>query len=75
MGHILNLVVQAFLFTDSKDEKEMELYDQENIEEQEEEEREKYARERAAKIRTKIGVMGKVYNIVVHIRALLQRIS
>ena len=72
MGHILNLVVQAFLFTNSEDEKEMDSYDQENIEE-DEEGGEKYARERASKIRTKMGVMGKVHNIVVHIRASPQR--
>ena len=75
MGHILNLVVQAFLFTNSEDEKEMESYDEEDMEEDKEGERERYARERAAKIRTKMGVMGKVHNIVVHIRASPQRIT
>jgi hypothetical protein len=73
MGHILNLVAQAFLFTNSEDEKEMESYDQEDIEEAKEEEKEKLARERATKIRTKMGVIGKVHNIVVHIRASPQR--
>jgi hypothetical protein len=73
MGHILNLVVQAFLFTASEDEKEMESYDQAGLEE--EDEGEKFSRERATKFRTKMGVMGKVHNIVVHIRASPQRIA
>jgi hypothetical protein len=73
MGHILNLVVQAFLFTTSEDEKEMESYDQAGLEE--EDEGEKFSRERATKFRTKMGVMGKVHNIVVHIRASPQRIA
>jgi hypothetical protein len=67
MGHILNLVVQAFLFTNDEQEQEMESYDQE--ERMGEELDEKRQKERANRIRSRMGVMGKVHNIVVNIRA------
>jgi hypothetical protein len=67
MGHILNLVVQAFLFTDNSKEQLMELYDKED--KSGEELDSKNQKERANSIRAKIDVMGKIHNLVVHIRA------
>lgn len=67
MGHILNLIVQAFLFTNDSEERQMESYDKED--ELGEELDDKRQKERANSIRAKMGVMGKVHNLVVHIRA------
>jgi hypothetical protein len=67
MGHILNLIVNAFLFTNGSEEQLMELYDKED--ESGEELDDKGQKERANSIRTKMGVMGKIHNLVVHIRA------
>jgi len=66
-GHILNLVVQAFLFETDTGEDIIVSYDQED--QNTEEVDEKKQKERATEIRTKMGVLGKVHNIVVHIRA------
>jgi hypothetical protein len=52
IGHIINLVVQAFLFTDIIDTEELELIDEEA---------------RKSKFRL-LGPLGKAHNIVVHIR-------
>jgi len=73
MGHILNLIVQAFLFLSVDDEEEIGSYDEEATADEELEERRQ--KERATSIRTKMGVMGKVHNIVIHIRASPQRTS
>jgi hypothetical protein len=67
MGHILNLIVQAFLFLNDSQEQEMESYDQEDRSAEELDE--KSQKERANAIRQRMGVMGKVHNIVVYIRA------
>ena len=67
MGHILNLIVQAFLFVKDDEEQMMESYDKED--ESGEEIDEKRQKERANSIRAKMGVMGKIHNLVVHIRA------
>jgi hypothetical protein len=73
-GHILNLVVQAFLFGTTEDEKTLESYDQlENDIQQEEKLDEKQKKEREAFVRSKLGVMGKLHNIIVHIRASANR--
>ena len=71
IGHVVNLIVQAFLFLKEEDEQEMVLYDQEDLLVEEPEE--KKQKERANSIRTRMGVMGKVHNIVVHIRSSPQR--
>jgi hypothetical protein len=73
MGHILNLVVQAFLFTNNSEEQLMELYDKED--ESGEELDSKSQKERANPIRAKMGVMGKIHNLVVHIRASTNRMN
>ena len=54
IGHILNLVVQAFLFTNNSEEQLIELYDKED--ESGEELDNKNQKERANSIRAKIGV-------------------
>ena len=71
IGHILNLIVKAFLFADDSEEQLMESYDREDgLGEEPDDKRRK---ERANSIRARMGVMGKVHNIVVHIRALPNR--
>jgi hypothetical protein len=67
MGHILNLIVKAFLFTNDSEEQLMESYDKED--ESGEELDNKRQKERANSIRAKMGVMGKIHNLVIHIRA------
>jgi hypothetical protein len=67
MGHIINLVVQAFLFTNDQEEQVMDSYDKED--ESGEELDEKGRKERATSIRNRMGVMGKIHNVVIHIRA------
>jgi hypothetical protein len=67
MGHILNLIIKAFLFTNDSEEQLMESYDRED--ELGEELDDKRQKERANSIRAKMGVMGKIHNLVVHIRA------
>ena len=71
VGHILNLIVQAFLFQTEEEEHFMAMYDQEDQNNDEPDEVQQ--KERASSIRTKMGVLGKVHNIVVHIRASPQR--
>jgi len=66
LGHILNLIVQAFLFQSENDEETISSY------EKKENERgldESEVKERETFIRNKMGVLGKLHNIVVHIRA------
>jgi hypothetical protein len=67
MGHVFNLIVKAFLFANENEEQMMESYDRED--ESGEEPDDKSRKERANSIRIKMGVMGKIHNIVVHIRA------
>ena len=67
MGHILNLVVQAFLFVNDEEEEEIGSYDEEDRSGEELDE--KRQKERANQMRNRMGVMGKVHNIVVNIRA------
>jgi hypothetical protein len=68
IGHILNLIVKAFLFANEGEEQLMESYDKED-ELGGEEPDDKRCKERATSIRSKMGVMGKIHNIVVHIRS------
>ena len=67
MGHILNLIVQAFLFVKDDEEQMMESYDKED--ESGEEIDEKRQKERANSIRAKMDVISKIHNLIVHIRA------
>jgi hypothetical protein len=78
-GHILNLVVQAFLF-DCLTEEELEMYDEQELGEEEDDveavdlaqlkQQEKLQKERAQLIRQEAaGALGKLHNIVVHMRA------
>jgi hypothetical protein len=67
MGHVLNLIVKAFLFTNDSEEQMMESYDREDASGEELDN--KGQRERANSIRAKMGVMGKIHNLVIHIRA------
>jgi hypothetical protein len=88
-GHVINLIVQAFLFSSKKDEELMESHDKDDEEQKEEENEEeavlpaksKYKKkktdkssleksvdERNQNIRHIMGPMGKLHNIVVHIR-------
>ena len=66
-GHILNLVVQAYLFTDDEEEKDLNLYDREELSNEQRDE--KKTKERRNKIRAQMGAMGKLHNLVIHIRA------
>jgi hypothetical protein len=78
-GHIINLVVHAYLFTTIEDEEAMETYDKEDEKEARQEvelsrdEKAKRGKERANTICTKMGILGKVHNLVVHIRASASR--
>jgi hypothetical protein len=67
LGHILNLVVQSFLFPKDDDLKELDSYDL--AEEQCKQLDEPKQEERRSKIRDMLGPLGKLHNIVVHIRA------
>ncbi len=70
-GHILNLVVHAFLFHHKEEEEFMESYDKRAIEGEELDEKQK--KELDAFVRSKMGVLGKLHNIVIHIRASANR--
>jgi hypothetical protein len=65
-GHILNLVVQAYLFNNDKEE-EMASYDRDELTAQQLDK--KIAKERRNKIQAQIGAMGKLHNLVIYIRA------
>jgi hypothetical protein len=69
LGHILNLIVQQFLFPKEETEINKILASYETEEEQEGEDTEKKKKERGQKIRTYLGSLGKLHNIVVHIRS------
>jgi hypothetical protein len=71
MGHMINLVVQAFLFPNKDELVELETYDDQ--EELDKEIEEQSRAERKSKIRTILGPLGKLHNIVVHIRSSPQR--
>ena len=66
-GHILNLVVQAYLFDNDEEEEEMDSYDRDEFSNEHQDE--KKEKERRNKIRAQMGAMGKLHNLVVHIRA------
>jgi hypothetical protein len=70
-GHILNLVVQAFLFQNEEEQKRLDSYDQEEEDGIEVDEKEKKKRE--TNLRNSMGVMGKLHNLVVHIRGSANR--
>jgi hypothetical protein len=63
IGHIINLVVQAFLFTDLVDMDELESYDEAEADGELTDEEVKKAKFRL------LGPLGKAHNIVVHIRS------
>jgi hypothetical protein len=67
-GHILNLVIQAFFFT-SEDEKLMASYDKEDDIPEEERTPDQSQKKRQQHIREKMGNIGKLHNIVIHIRS------
>jgi hypothetical protein len=75
LRHIINLIVQSFLFLEPDHLQDMASYDQDDqIEEElEEDEQVEKARERGKKMREKLGALGKLHNIIVHIRASPQR--
>jgi hypothetical protein len=73
-GYILNLVIQAFFFT-SEDEKLMASYDEEDNILEEEKTLDQSKKKRQQHIREKMGNIGKLYNIVVHIRSSPIRIN
>jgi hypothetical protein len=74
LGHIINLVVQAFLFINEKDFEELELYDQQDeLGASSSEKGEGERATRGDKIRALLGPLGKLHNIVVHIRGSPQR--
>jgi hypothetical protein len=61
IGHIINLIVQAFLFSGVVQIEELESYD-------EEEQQEEYINKEAIRVRFRLlGPLGKGHNIVVHI--------
>lgn len=66
-GHILNLVVQAYLFNSDEEEKEMASYDKDELSNEQQSEKEE--KERRSRIRAQMGAMGKLHNLVIHIRA------
>ncbi len=66
-GHILNLVVQAYLFNGDEEEEEMASYDKDELSNEHQDEKE--AKERRNRIRAQMGAMGKLHNLVIHIRA------
>ena len=61
IGHIINLVVQAFLFTDLVDIDELESYDETEADEE-------LIDEEAKKVKFRLlGPLGKAHNIVIYI--------
>jgi hypothetical protein len=63
IGHIINLVVQAFLFLDLVDMDKLKSYEEEAADEELTDKEAKKAKFRL------LGPLGKAYNIVVHIRS------
>lgn len=78
IGHIINLIVQAFLFGQLEEE-ELEAYDREETERSEinvEAEQQQHVRQRAQqqqRVRQQMSSLGKLHNIVVHIRSSASR--
>jgi hypothetical protein len=73
-GHILNLVVQAFLFKNNKEEQLLESYDRDDeeitdLDEKDEKIQTEEKKTRGDTIRKTMGCLGKLHNIVIHIRA------
>ena len=66
LGHIFNLVVQAFLFKDKTDEERLDSLDKKESESGLDE---KELKEREIFMRNQMGVLGKLHTIVVYIRA------
>jgi hypothetical protein len=69
IGHIINLVVQAFLFSDLVDIEELESYEEEEANGELIDEEAKKAKFRL------LGPLGKAHNIVVHIRSSSGRVE
>lgn len=65
-GHIINLAVQAFLFKDVIDTKQIESYEEDEENGKELNEKEKKDKQETFR---RMGVLGKLHNIVVHIRS------
>jgi hypothetical protein len=65
LGHVLNLVVQAFLFSDVAEEERMLSYDEYDVREMTEKEK----KDSETYMRNKMGVMGKLHTLVVHTRS------
>jgi hAT family C-terminal dimerisation region len=79
IGHIINLIVQAFLFGQLKEE-ELEVYDREETERSEimvEVEQQRVRQQQCARqqqrVRQQMSSLGKLHNIVVHIRSSASR--
>jgi len=69
IGHIINLIVQAFLFSGVVRMEELESYD-------EEEQQEEYTDKEAMRVKFRLlGPLGKGHNIVVHIRGSPSKIT
>jgi hypothetical protein len=69
IGHIINLIVQAYLFSGVIRMEELESYD-------EEEQQEEYTDKEAMRVKFRLlGPLGKGHNIVVHIRGSPSRIA
>lgn len=73
LGHVLNLIAQAFLFSGTSDitEEELEAFDREDqglVNEEEKEDPKIREKKRRDRFRT-FGLLGKLHNIVVHIRS------
>jgi hypothetical protein len=68
VSYILNLIIKAFLFVIKDEEQLIESYNKEDELEGEKPD-DKRSKERATSIRNKMGVIGKIYNIVVYICA------
>ena len=71
-GHIINLAVLAFLFKDVVDIKRIESYEEDKENGEELSEKEKKEKQDTF---WRIGVLGKLYNVIVHIRSLAVRIK
>jgi hypothetical protein len=69
IGHIINLAVQAFLFANIVEMEELELYDSQDKKGEEGDEE-----ERKVKFRL-MGPLGKMHNVVIHIRGSTARIA
>jgi hypothetical protein len=77
LGHILNLIVQAFLFPKEANLQTLESYEEGYLQEEEETEQSYKQQELAEEeqMRSILGPLGKLHNIVVYIRSSPQRLQ